>query len=269
MKSGQGISLLYFFRVPKLFNLQTHRGVTIDVAINEFETPHRKFTLLDAPGHRDFIPNMISGATQVRFFPCNVRKVSELILTFIVQADVALLVIDSTTGGFESGFNQGGQTREHAILVKSLGIAQLIVAVNKMDSSGFSQTRFDHVTQTLLPFLKQIGFKKDLVKFVPVSGFKGDNLLTPSPSLASWYSGPTLVEALDLFEVPKRDITKPFRMPIHDIYKSGMGGGLILDGRIESGAVQVGEAVCVKPGDEQGVIKSNLLCASLEMSWLI
>ena len=126
-----------------------------------------------------------------------------------------------------------------------------------MDASGFSQPRFDHVSNTLLPFLKQIGFKKDSIKFVPVSGFKGDNLLTPSPGLCSWYTGPTLVEALDLFDVPKRDIKKPFRMPIHDIYKSGMGGGLILDGRIESGAIQVGEAVCIKPGDEQGVVKST------------
>ncbi len=170
---------------------------------------------------------------------------------------MALLVIDSSTGGFESGFHQGGQTREHAILVKSLGISQLVVAINKMDASSFSKDRFDHVAQSLLPFLKQIGFKKDLVKFIPVSGFKGDNLLTPSPNFSAWYSGPTLVQALDLLDVPKRDTTKPFRMPIHDVYKGGMGGGLILDGRIESGSVQIGEAVCVKPGDEQGLIKST------------
>jgi small GTP-binding protein len=217
------------------------RGVTIDIALNEFETPNRKFTLLDAPGHRDFIPNMISGAT---------------------QADVALLVIDASTGGFESGFLQGGQTREHAVLAKSLGLSQLIVAINKMDSIQFSKPRFDWIIETLLPFLRQIGFRKEQVSFIPVSGFKGDNLVETSPLLEDWYTGPTLLKALDSLEIPKRDLSLPFRLPIHDLYKGRQSGGLIVDGRIEAGGIQVGDVVSVQPGQEVGTVKG--ISASLE-----
>ena len=175
------------------------------------------------------------------------------------QADVALLVIDASTGGFESGFLQGGQTREHAVLAKSLGLSQLIVAINKMDSVSFSQPRFDWIKETLLPFLRQIGFRKEQVCFIPVSGFKGDNLVETSSGLEVWYTGPTLLKALDSLEIPKRDLSLPFRLPIHDLYKGGQSGGLIVDGRIEAGGIQVGDIVSVQPGQEVGTVKGNVL----------
>jgi translation elongation factor EF-1alpha len=167
-------------------------------------------------------------------------------------------VIDASSGGFESGFHLGGQTREHAILVKSLGVSQLVVAINKMDMIGWSQSRFDHINDVLLPFLKQIGFKKDQVFFVPVSGFKGDNIIEQSENLENWYLGKTLLHYLDSLIVPKRDISKPFRMPINDVFKGGMGGGILVDGRIESGSIQVGDSVCVRPLNELGVVKGML-----------
>jgi len=157
----------------------------------------------------------------------------------------------------------GGQTREHAILVKSLGVSQLIVAINKMDMISWSQSRFDHICQVLLPFLKQIGFKKDHVFFVPVSGFKGDNIVEPFENLVNWYTGNTLLLYLDNLEVPKRDISKPFRMPINDVFKGGMGGGILVDGRIESGSIQIGDSVCVRPVNELGVVKGILLFLKL------
>lgn len=134
-------------------------------------------TLLDAPGHKDFIPNMISGAT---------------------QADVALLVVDATRGEFETGFEQGGQTREHAVLVRSLGVSQLGIVVNKMDTVGWSQERFDEIVGKLRLYLKQAGFKENDVTYVPCSGLTGENLVkTPTdPNLTSWYKGPTLISVI-------------------------------------------------------------------------
>lgn len=140
-----------------------------------------------------------------------------------------------------------------------MGVSQLIVGVNKMDMIGWSQDRFGHICEVLLPFLKQIGFKKDQIFFVPVSGFKGDNIIEPSENLYSWYSGKTLLHYLDGLVVPIRDISKPFRMPINDVFKSGMGGGILVDGRIESGAIQIGDAVCVRPINEFGVVKGEIL----------
>ncbi|KAI8925585.1 P-loop containing nucleoside triphosphate hydrolase protein [Entophlyctis helioformis] len=215
------------------------RGVTIDVAVSKFETPKHSYTLLDAPGHKDFIPNMISGAS---------------------QADAAILVVDSNTGEFEAGFDHGGQTREHAILVRSLGVAQLIVAVNKLDAVDWSQERFSEIREKILPFLTQVGFKKQRVTFVPCSGFMGENLKTSSvAALKAWYSGPTLVEALDAFEAPARPIDKPLRMSIQDIFKGGIGAGggdVTVSGRLEAGCLQLGDPILAMPVHETGQVRA-------------
>ena len=156
------------------------RGITMDIAQSRFETDKRVVTLLDAPGHKDFIPNMITGAT---------------------QADVALLVVDATKGEFETGFESGGQTREHTYLIRSLGISQLGVVVNKLDNCDWSQDRYNDITSKLSAFLKQVGFKEQDVTYVPCSGLTGENLHQRSKleALCSWYSGPSLVEIIGIY----------------------------------------------------------------------
>ena len=150
--------------------------MTIDFAVDSFETEHRKFTLIDAPGHRDFISNMISGAS---------------------QADTAVLVVDASLGAFEAGFGDNGQTREHAMLVRSLGVQQVVVAVNKLDAVGWSSDRFEGICDQLRPFLLATGFAADKLAFVPVGAYTGENLLARSgTALEAWYSGPTLVQQL-------------------------------------------------------------------------
>ncbi|KAI9091731.1 P-loop containing nucleoside triphosphate hydrolase protein [Phlyctochytrium arcticum] len=226
------------------------RGVTIDVAITKFQTPHRKFTLLDAPGHRDFIPNMMSGAS---------------------QADVAILVVDATPGEFETGFDAGGQTREHAVLIRSLGVSQLIVAVNKLDLVDWNKSRFDAIVEKLSAFLAQVGFRKQKLFFVPTSGFSGENLLKrENPDLKSWYSGPTLIDQIDAFEPPERAIDKHFRLSISDFFKGGIGAGgsgaVSVSGRIEAGNVQVGDAVLVMPINEKGTVR-GLEVAEEPVKW--
>lgn len=158
------------------------RGITMDVGRSQFETKTKLVTLLDAPGHKDFIPNMISGAG---------------------QADVALLVVDASRGEFEAGFDFGGQTREHALLVRSLGVTQLTVAINKLDTVSWSQERFNEIANKLKAFLKQAGFRENDVTFVPCSGLTGQNLNTPPTEneLLSWYCGPCLLDVIGNFPI--------------------------------------------------------------------
>ncbi|KAJ1821040.1 hypothetical protein LPJ60_002864, partial [Coemansia sp. RSA 2675] len=227
------------------------RGVTMDIATSAFSTQHRKFTLLDAPGHRDFVPNMISGAS---------------------RADVAILVVDASTGGFESGFDGNGQTREHAILIRSLGVRQLVVAVNKLDVVEWSETRYLEITNRLVDFLTGCGYVKEDVRFAPVSGLKGVNLAhritaDGTPELASWYHdkdsasepGPCLVELIDTFAMPERPVSKPFRLAVTDFFKGGTfssANSVSVTGRISQGNVQIGEHVVMVPGGERGVVKA-------------
>lgn len=211
------------------------RGITMDVGSSRIETPNRVVTLLDAPGHKDFIPNMISGAT---------------------QADVALLVVDATRGEFETGFEQGGQTREHALLVRSLGVSQLAVVINKMDTVNWSKDRFDEIVGKLSGFLKRAGFRVSDVTFIPCSGLTGENLTKPStdPELVAWYKGPYLLDVIDKFKIPERSIDRPFRMSVSDIFK-GTGAGLCISGRIETGVLCVNDKVLVGPSREQAQVK--------------
>eukprot|EP01113_Clastostelium_recurvatum_P043111 TRINITY_DN7078_c0_g1_i2.p1 TRINITY_DN7078_c0_g1~~TRINITY_DN7078_c0_g1_i2.p1 ORF type:complete len:672 (+),score=200.49 TRINITY_DN7078_c0_g1_i2:27-2018(+) len=212
------------------------RGVTIDVGVNYFETEHRRITLLDAPGHRDFVPNMISGAT---------------------QADVAVLVVGAVSGEFEAGFGSEGQTKEHALLARSLGVQQLIVAVNKMDVTGWNKDRFDEIVGVLTPFLKQVGFSPASVWYVPISGLTGENLVKVTDArLSSWYDGPTLAGRIDAFEPAERLLAKPFRMAVSDVFRGLQMGGIGVAGKIEAGFVAVGDKLLIEPVNEVCTVKS-------------
>lgn len=242
-KTGKA-SFLYAWVLDETEEERT-RGITMDIAQSRFETDKRTINLLDAPGHKDFIPNMITGAA---------------------QADVALLVVDATVGEFEAGFDAGGQTREHALLVKSLGVTQIAVVVNKLDNCDWSQTRYNEIVQKMGAFLKQAGYKD--VTFIPCSGLNGLNLAKRStePLLTSWYSGPCLVEVIDNFKAPERAITKPFRMSICDIYK-GLVGGISVAGRVEAGVVVPSQKVLVMPAAEPCTVKSKHFPFSLHIDF--
>lgn len=216
------------------------RGITMDIATNHFETQNKSFTLMDAPGHRDFIPNMISGTA---------------------QADAAILVVDASINAFESGFDAGGQTKEHAVLARSLGVQQLIVAINKLDTVSWNEARFKEVQAKLGAYLVHVGFKKSNVVFVPVSGLTGENLTKKSeiPELTSWYKGTCLLDQIDKFSPPMRLLDRPLRMRVTDFFKGGIGssGGVSVAGNIESGTIQVGEQIMIVPGGEIGYVKSK------------
>ncbi|XP_076025590.1 HBS1-like protein isoform X1 [Genypterus blacodes] len=215
------------------------RGVTMDVGMTKFETASKVVTLMDAPGHRDFIPNMITGAA---------------------QADVAVLVVDASRGEFEAGFEAGGQTREHALLVRSLGVTQLAVAVNKMDQVNWQHQRFKEIISKLGHFLKQAGFKESDVFYVPTSGLSGDNLTTRCSveELTSWYSGPSLLEQIDAFKAPLRSVEKPFRLCVSDVYKD-QGSGFCVTGKIEAGYIQTGDRILAMPPNETCTVKGITL----------
>uniref|UniRef100_A0AAR2M5I5 HBS1-like protein n=1 Tax=Pygocentrus nattereri TaxID=42514 RepID=A0AAR2M5I5_PYGNA len=215
------------------------RGVTMDVGMTKFETNSKVVTLMDAPGHKDFIPNMITGAA---------------------QADVAVLVVDASRGEFEAGFEAGGQTREHALLVRSLGVTQLAVAVNKMDQVNWQQERFQEITSKLGHFLKLAGFKESDVYYVPTSGLSGENLTTRSKEaeLTAWYTGPCLLEQIDSFKAPQRSVEKPFRLCVSDVFKD-QGSGFCVTGKIEAGFIQTGDKVLAMPPNETCTVKGITL----------
>nr|XP_056708841.1 HBS1-like protein isoform X2 [Euleptes europaea] len=218
---------------------ERERGVTMDVGMTKFETQTKVITLMDAPGHKDFIPNMITGAA---------------------QADVAILVVDASRGEFEAGFETGGQTREHGLLVRSLGVTQLAVAVNKMDQVNWKQERFLEIVGKLGQFLKQAGFKESDVAYIPTSGLGGENLVTRSQSseLTEWYEGKCLLEQIDSFKSPQRSVDKPFRLCVSDVFKD-QGSGFCVTGKIEAGYVQVGDRLLAMPPNELCTVKGIAL----------
>ncbi|XP_056095844.1 HBS1-like protein isoform X2 [Rhinichthys klamathensis goyatoka] len=215
------------------------RGVTMDVGMTKFETDSKVVTLMDAPGHKDFIPNMITGAA---------------------QADVAVLVVDASRGEFEAGFEAGGQTREHGLLVRSLGVTQLAVAVNKMDQVNWQQERFQEIISKLGHFLKQAGFKDSDVYYIPTSGLSGENLTTRSKvaDLTAWYTGPCLLEQIDAFKPPQRSVEKPFRLCVSDVFKD-QGSGFCVTGKVEAGFIQTGDKALVMPPNETCTVKGITL----------
>ena len=227
-------SFKYAWVLDKL-KAERERGITIDIALWKFQSDKRVFTIIDAPGHRDFIKNMITGTS---------------------QADAAVLMIASDVGGFEAGFSKDGQTREHALLAQTMGVKQMIVAVNKMDdtSVNYSQARYDEIKGELTIYLKKVGYNVANIPFIPISGWVGDNMIESSENM-SWYSGPTLLAALDALRPPKRPTEKPLRLPLQDVYKIG-GIGTVPVGRVETGAIKAGMVVTFGPMNTTTEVKS-------------
>jgi elongation factor 1-alpha len=214
---------------------ERERGLTIDLAFLKFETPKYFFTVIDAPGHRDFVKNMVTGAS---------------------QADAAILFVSAKRGEFEAGIGPGGQTREHGFLAYTLGVNQLIVAINKMDdpSVNWSQERYEEIKNEISRMLKMVGYKVEKIPFVPTSGWTGDNLIKTSEKMP-WYKGPSLYEALDVFEMPPKPIEKPLRLPIQDVYTI-TGVGTVPVGRVETGVVKEGDTLVFMPANVKGEVKS-------------
>lgn len=233
---GKG-SFKYAWVLDKL-KAERERGITIDIALWKFETGTYYVTIIDAPGHRDFIKNMITGTS---------------------QADCAVLIVAAGTGEFEAGISKNGQTREHALLAFTLGVKQLIIAVNKMDSTEppYSEKRFTEIATEVTNYIKKFGYNPKNVAFVPISGWHGDNMVEDSTNM-SWYkgwnvdrkegkaSGKTLLQALDSILPPSRPTDKPLRLPLQDVYKIG-GIGTVPVGRVETGILKPGMVVTFAP----------------------
>ena len=227
-------SFKYAWVMDKLKS-ERERGITIDISLWQFETAKYHFTIIDAPGHRDFIKNMITGTS---------------------QADCAILMIASPMGEFEAGISKDGQTREHALLAFTLGVKQMIVCCNKMDekSVNYSEERYLEIKKEVSDFLKKVGYKPDTIPFIPISGWAGDNMMEKSAN-TPWYKGPCLLEALDKIEPPKRPTEKPLRLPLQDVYKIG-GIGTVPVGRVETGILKPGMNVTFAPADVKTDVKS-------------
>jgi len=232
---GKG-SFKYAWVLDKL-KAERERGITIDIALWKFETKKFYFTIIDAPGHRDFIKNMITGTS---------------------QADVAILMIASPSGEFEAGYAKNGQTREHALLAFTLGVKQIIVCINKMDDKtvNWGEARYKEIKEELLKFLAKCGYntKDDKIPFIPLSGWLGDNMIEKSNNL-KWYKGPCLLEALDAVVPPKRPSELPLRLPLQDVYKIG-GIGTVPVGRVETGVLKPGTTVNFAPVQISTEVKS-------------
>eukprot|EP01029_Cantina_marsupialis_P020773 TRINITY_DN489767_c0_g1_i1.p1 TRINITY_DN489767_c0_g1~~TRINITY_DN489767_c0_g1_i1.p1 ORF type:complete len:440 (-),score=88.96 TRINITY_DN489767_c0_g1_i1:108-1427(-) len=227
-------SFKYAWVLDKL-KAERERGITIDIALWKFQSPKYYFTIIDAPGHRDFIKNMITGTS---------------------QADCAVLVVASGKGEFEAGIGRDGQTREHALLAFTLGVKQMIVAVNKIDSvdEGDRKKRFGEIQEEVSGRLKKIGYNPARVPFVPISGFEGWNMIANDGALP-WYKGPCLLELLDTIKAPKRPVDKALRLPLQDVYKIG-GIGTVPVGRVETGVIKPGQIVTFAPAGITTEVKS-------------
>lgn len=231
-KTGKGDTFKYAWVMDNIKD-ERERGITIDLAFQKFESNKYFFTLIDAPGHRDFIKNMITGAS---------------------EADAAVLVLSAKEGETDTAIAPGGQAREHAFLLKTLGVNQLIVAINKMDAGNYSEEAFKAAVEKGQKLVRSVGYKIDTVPFIPVSGWKGDNLVKKSENMP-WYSGKTLLQAFDDFVVAEKPINKPLRVPIQDVYTI-TGVGTVPVGRVETGTMKAGGKIIVMPSGSVGEIKS-------------
>jgi len=230
---GKG-SFKYAWVLDKL-KAERERGITIDIALWKFETKKYYFTIIDAPGHRDFIKNMITGTS---------------------QADCAILMIAGAQGEFEAGYAKNGQTREHALLAYTLGVKEMIVCINKMDDKtvNYDEKRYTEIKEELSKFLTKCGYKTKDMDFVPISGWVGDNMIARSDAM-KWYKGRILLEALDNIKPPKRPSEKPLRLPLQDVYKIG-GIGTVPVGRVETGVLKPGITVVFAPSTHSAEVKS-------------
>jgi elongation factor 1-alpha len=231
-KTGKGDTFKYAWVMDNIKD-ERERGITIDLAFQKFETPKYFFTLIDAPGHRDFVKNMITGAS---------------------EADCAVLVLSAKEGETDTAVAPGGQAREHAFLLKTLGVNQIIIAINKMDVSNYSEDAFKAAKEKGEKLVKSVGYKIDSVPVVPVSGWKGDNLVKKSENM-KWWTGKTLLETFDEFKMPEKPIGKPLRVPIQDVYTI-TGVGTVPVGRVETGKMKAGDKIVIMPSGAPGEIKS-------------
>jgi len=244
---GKG-SFKYAWVLDKL-KAERERGITIDIQLMKFLTKKYDVTIIDAPGHRDFIKNMITGTS---------------------QADCAVLIVAASTGEFEAGISKNGQTREHALLAYTLGVKQMIVGVNKIDNTEppYSEPRFKEIKKEVESYVKKVGYSPKSVAFVPISGWHGDNMIEESPNM-SWYKGwsieqkgndkpvvgKTLYDAIDSIMPPERPVSKPLRLPLQDVYKIG-GIGTVPVGRVETGKIRAGMIVTFAPVGTTTEVKS-------------
>jgi elongation factor 1-alpha len=231
-ETGKGDTFKYAWVMDNIKD-ERARGITIDLAFKKFETPKYFFTLIDAPGHRDFVKNMITGAS---------------------EADCAILVLSAKEGETDTAVAPGGQAREHAFLLKTLGVSQIILAINKMDDSKFSEDAYKAAKEKGEKLVKSVGYKIENVPAIPISGWTGDNLVKKSENMP-WYSGKTLLESFDDFKVPEKPTGKPLRLPIQDVY-SITGVGTVPVGRVETGTMKPNDKIIVMPSGAVGEIKS-------------
>jgi len=236
---GKG-SFAFAWVLDKL-KAERDRGITINITLTKFETDKHHYTIIDAPGHRDFIKNMITGTS---------------------QADVSILMISAQAGEFEAGVSKDGQTKEHALLAFTLGVKQMCVGVNKMDhpSVNWGKDRFEEIKKEAATFLKKSGYKVDNVPFIPFSGLTGENMLKKGDAKTGkdnmgWNKGPSLVEALDTMVAPVRPSDKPLRLPINDVFKIS-GIGTVPVGRVETGLLKPAMIVKFSPGNLSSECKS-------------
>jgi len=244
---GKG-SFKYAWVLDKL-KAERERGITIDIQLMKFLTKKYDVTIIDAPGHRDFIKNMITGTS---------------------QADCAVLIVASSTGEFEAGISKNGQTREHALLAYTLGVKQMIVGINKIDNTEppYSEARYKEIKKEVESYVKKVGYNPKGVAFVPMSGFHGDNMCDESKNMG-WYkgwsieqkgndkpvTGKTLYDAIDSIMPPERPVSKPLRLPLQDVYKIG-GIGTVPVGRVETGTIKAGMVVTFSPAQVTTEVKS-------------
>jgi len=245
---GKG-SFKYAWVLDKLKS-ERERGITIDIQLMKFETQKYYVTIIDAPGHRDFIKNMITGTS---------------------QADCAVLIVASSTGEFEAGISKNGQTREHCLLAFTLGVKQMIVAVNKIDNTEppYSEQRFKEISKEISSYVKKVGYNPKKIAILPISGWHGDNMVEESANMP-WYKGwaketsgkdpkpvegKTLLQAVDSIEAPERPVSKPLRLPLQDVYKIG-GIGTVPVGRVETGMLKPGMVVTFAPAMVTTEVKS-------------